>query len=71
MRSRNIPGTALRYTQRLSMKRGGLGYERDSLEPMIRGRAGPRSVMPARGLPACSCGWTSSRTPEGSTTRRP
>ena len=38
VRSRNIPGTALRYTQRLSMKRGGLGYERDSLEPMIRAR---------------------------------
>lgn len=38
VRSRNVPGTALRYTQRLSMKRGGLGYERDSLEPMIRAR---------------------------------
>jgi hypothetical protein len=38
VRSRSVPGTALRYTQRLSMKRGGLGYERDSLEPMIRAR---------------------------------
>ena len=38
VRSRSVPGVALRYTQRLSMKRGGLGYERDSLEPMIRAR---------------------------------
>ena len=38
VRSRSVPGTALRYTQRLSMKRGGLSYERDSLEPMIRAR---------------------------------
>jgi peptidoglycan/xylan/chitin deacetylase (PgdA/CDA1 family) len=53
VRSRNVPGTALRYMQRLSMKHGGLGYERDSLEPMIRARraalgdaaAGPPRVV--------------------------
>jgi hypothetical protein len=38
VRSRPVPGVMLRYTQRLAMKRGGLGYERDSLEPMIRAR---------------------------------
>ena len=66
VRSRPVPGVMLRYTQRLAMKRGGLGYERDSLEPMVRARRAALGDAGA-GPPGCWCGSTSSRAPEATT----